>query len=263
MKSLRNILLPLLLTLLCACGQITDIGIETDQVQDPSEPRHVYFDYSKVSSGTDSLIFSFGLLFEDEQIISIPVGVTGITPVEDVPIKISIDSTSTAEENDTYKAFSDADLVVPAGTFIANIPLTVMRGTLPEAEDKSVKLTLYLEDGENTRADMTDRKKLTIYLTNYLQEPFVWNGYPYFAYLQAILGDYAPIKYRKLLEYYDQNTSYFDSYEGLFELFNNLPLHINNAYKVRDYFLANTQYGVTDLPEESTIGAIYKRPYTP
>lgn len=248
-----------------SCSQMDDIVNESDEVIRENSLRHVYFgENTNTTSYVDSMIFSFGLLLEDEQVITIPVSVTGLTPTQNVALNFSIvDSATTATEGVHFVSVSDTSKYVPAGQFTAQVPMTLRRGNLPDDEDISVKVVLELHSNDYTLADITDRKLYTVYITNYLQEPYIWNGIPYYAYLKEILGEYEPAKYRKLLEYYDYNTSFFNTNEGILELFGNPALHVSNAYKVKDFFLANPQYGYTaaDFPDESTISSLFKRPY--
>lgn len=190
--------------------------------------------------------FSFGTRFDDEYQLKIPVKLTGVLPQKSTRVNVRVVEDKTSAKIDENYRTIPSSFEIPAGSYDGELSLDLLRGNLSSTVLESVDLVLELEDSQDVKADLKQNKRIHLRIDNYLQEPYYWQ------YYESFFGAYSPIKFRKFLEYYDNDVQVFEN-----KFASDFWYTMLQFKKVYDFFKAHPEYGDVHLPETLTL------PYQP
>lgn len=203
--------------------------------------RLVYFPSDSIQS------FSFGTRFDNEATLNIPVKITGLTPDKNLSVNVRVvENLSTAKLNENYLQIP-SNIEISKGQFDGIIPVKLLRGNLSGETLEKVRLVIELENSQDLKAELKNSKRVYVDIDNYLQEPYWWAlgwGAPF--------GNYHPVKFRKMLEDFNNDVPTFED-----AMINDYYSVLIKFIKVYDFFKSHPEYGDVFLPQ-----SIY-RPYTP
>lgn len=222
-------------------SQKTDeLGISTDGAYHGE--GKIYFDQH---TKADTLInYSFGPnpLEEQSHEVKIPLRVLGDKSEQARSYKVTIVKDKTTAEAGKHFTPLKESYQFRAGEYTDTLRIELLRSALSPDNEKPVTLAISLEGTSDLSVAFEKQNHYTISFDNYLAEP------PFWVYFKDIYcGSYNPIKYLKLLEYYDNDPqNFYTALEnGKYAEF------IIHMKEVRDYFLAHPEYGIKDIPDLS------------
>ncbi len=177
--------------LLHVCGMLIGLSLtgcqENDRVLYEEKPA-VYF-----SSLTekDSIIYSFAAGLADEDVVSVPVRIIGVSTNTDRNISIEVDPVSTAKENVQYKDIPES-VVLKAGEVETAINVNVMN---KELKDGDVSLILNLKSNADFDLGYSGSLKAKLVITDQLVQPSYWR-----IPLSLYYGAYSKAKHRLCIQ---------------------------------------------------------------
>lgn len=237
-KVFYTLLLPILAVFsVTACSSIEYDGEYSKEGYYESQ-NNVYFRFAEAADTLRS--YSFGAMPIDtvEQMVNIPVNLSGMPLHRAQKFRVVIDSASTAKVGVHYEAF-DLEREIPADSVQATIPVKFFRKNL-SADKDTVSLILRLEATSDLGVRFPNANKAQINVTNVLTEPQVWQYYTYY------FGEFERQKYLMLLAYYnsDENALWNSVANDANQLFLNFlkvyrALQADPNYKYKNLLPAN------------------------
>ncbi len=160
---------------------------ENDRMLYEEKPA-VYF--SSVTD-KDSIIYSFAAGLTDEDVVSVPIRIIGVSTTVDRNISIEVDPASTAKENVQYKDLPQS-VVLKAGEVETDIKVNVMN---KELEDGDVSLILDLRSNDDFDLGYSGSLKAKLVITDQLVQPSYWR-----IPLSLYYGAYSKAKHRLCIQ---------------------------------------------------------------
>lgn len=177
--------------LLPVCGMLIGLSLtgcqENDRMLYEEKPA-VYF--SSVTE-KDSIIYSFAAGLTDEDVVSVPVRIIGVSTNGDRNISIEVDPVSTAKENVHYKDIPES-VVLKAGEVETTIKVNVMNKDL---KDGDVSLILNLKSNDDFNLGYSGSLKAKLVITDQLVQPSYWR-----IPLSLYYGAYSKAKHRLCIQ---------------------------------------------------------------
>lgn len=155
------------------------------------EKSAVYFpDYVE---GADSLVYSFLISGQDQDVINIKVKLLGALLDRPAKYKITVSDRSTAVAGKHYTSLPET-FEFPANMDVTSFPIEVLKpGT--ELDDKTVVLELALTQTNELDLGYLDRVNMRLMITNQLVKPSYWD-----VPLSLYFGVYSQAKHKKCIE---------------------------------------------------------------
>ncbi len=177
--------------LLPVCGLLIGLSLtgcqENDRMLYEEKPA-VYF--SSVTE-KDSIIYSFAAGLTDEDVVSVPVRIIGVSTNGDRNISIEVDPVSTAKENVHYKDIPES-VVLKAGEVETAIKVNVMNKDLKGGD---VSLILNLKSNDDFDLGYSGSLKAKLVITDQLVQPSYWR-----IPLSLYYGAYSKAKHRLCIQ---------------------------------------------------------------
>lgn len=204
--SLRRRTVRLLVALssvafLTACSAISYDGEHTEDGTYTGQPR-VYL------LATDTLAHcSFALDAPDvtTKTVRIPVQLMGYKPQTPLPITVTIDPASTAQQGTQYDALATVQFA--PDSLRAWIEVQVQRNGLPNTEQGNYFLRLHLVSGSGYVVERDVPSTVTISMDDYLAKPEWWDTMFGGLFKTYYFGEYTREKYIKWLEQYNYDVA--------------------------------------------------------
>ena len=148
----------------------------------------------------DSMVFSFSNVNPETMTYDVRLGVnvTGYASDEDRTFNLEVVADKT---NVTSADYSIGELVVPAGSTKAYIPITVHRNMsdpdwdLSDVEQAAARLTVQLLPSDDFQVGANERKQYTITWHDRLTKPSLWDGT-----VRSYLGEWTYYRHSFLIE---------------------------------------------------------------